>query len=295
MITIGSPASDPRTGGYYGAVRSELDTHASVSLAGDIPWLAEAVYNGYRHFITVPFTENEAVYWNGRSFEKRPWPDEKWAWSTDCEAFTDKIERVVRSINEPLTIIDVGCGLGTLTFHIIARNIPGLRYVNIDLEPAALSFGEEFSRRHGLDVQYVRMNLAAGLSNPSEMKELRAVLGNGPKVLVDRESLYPNFTAEQCALLFRFLVDEDTRAGVHLSLCGFRTEAYKRAAKNYHPAFMVVKYKDDAADPHDYLTEHTGELGITITERQDIWPHYQYLRMPTLSHWPSFLSWGTTQ
>ena len=57
------------------------------------------------------------------------------------------------------TILDVGCGTGTLTVSI-KQKYPGARVIGLDLDPAILAMARDKAAKAGVEIEYIEANAA---------------------------------------------------------------------------------------------------------------------------------------
>lgn len=60
-------------------------------------------------------------------------------------------------VPEGATVIDLGCGTGTLTIAL-KRRYPGARVIGLDADPDILEYAKNKARTAGVDVEFVRAN-----------------------------------------------------------------------------------------------------------------------------------------
>lgn len=300
---------------------ASLDAHTTIDLETDLnEWLPHAVDKTYyalqgirterlyyRNPVTKAFESSRVrygeapVYWNGYELVLAPWPGVPQVW---CDGFSDLAQRVLAIAQQcgssDVTIIDLGCGLGSLGFyislHAARAGIRGLRFVNLDMDKFALKFGVAFAKRHGIDVTPALVNMHETLIDAKALDALKALINRTPgvKILVTRGALHPYYTTEQYKALFDFFIGAvGVKFGVHWEILGFRTKTYDRIIKSFRPPPKITAtWTDWTSDPFDFLTSNTERLGIKITDRQEIWPNFPGLFMPSYSYWPSYLAWS---
>lgn len=277
----------------YKLVLEALRGHESQSLADDVStWLPNAIFQGYlaqRGVTGFRHATPQAAYWDGKSFDLRPWPTEQAAWVEDYGALADK---VIAQASDGTTIIDIGSGLSAPALFIALRGrqkgLTGLKFVNIDMDPDAIQIGDEMARRHGIDMR----NFCLDFARAVQSGKIDLELFPGPRIIVSRGGIYPWYDRAQLPALFDFLIHKiGAQAGVHWEVTGFRTEKYREIIKTLPGALPPSRFLDETPDPMEYLASNADRLGIEVTEHMDLWPHYQGLRMPGLVHWPTYLAW----
>ena len=80
-------------------------------------------------------------------------------WSTREQCVKEALIAAAAEVPADATILDVGCGTGTMTVWI-KQQFPGARVIGLDLDPAILGMARDKATRSGVDVEFLEANAA---------------------------------------------------------------------------------------------------------------------------------------
>jgi hypothetical protein len=300
---------------------AELQRHESGTLLSDLSdWLPETYVRAYETNVALlsnrlcyrnpqtkglevaPIREGQdPVYWDGEWFRIVPWAGLERAWFDEYASLASRVIATIKPLSaSPVTIIDLGCGIGTLTLHVAlqarAAGLANVRFVAIDYNASGVQFCAEMAKRHGIDARCVLMDLAHVSADPAVWPSDFISQGD-KKIVVTRGALHPYYTTAQYEEMFGFLLGRvGVTAGVHLEYLGFRTKTYEKIVGRFPEVPRISPmWTEQKSDPFRFLCENAGRLGIDIRERVEIWQHFPYLKLPMVAYWPSYLSWSVTK
>lgn len=145
------------------------------------------------------------------------------------------------------TILDVGCGTGTMTMWI-KQQFPGARVLGIDLDPAILGMARDKAAKSGVDVEFIEANAA---DMPLPAGSVDCVFSS-----LFFHHLLPEQKVEVLGEIFRVLKDGGE---VHISDWG------RPANKLMRGAFYFVQLLDGFATTEDSvrgrLIDYLGRVG----------------------------------
>jgi hypothetical protein len=242
----------------------------------------------------LPKPNDPALYWTGSEVGIRPHPGAAEAWTEEYVDFAGRVIAVAERIG-PATIIEVGSGTGALTFHLInlarAQGLSEPTLFNIERSPTALAFSSIFAKRHGLAINHIPMDMGASLDHPANLDELssRVRAAGRPVIVITHNALHPFYTDDQYRKLFPYLMQGlGAVAGIHLERVGFRTKTFAALLNQFEGGTYAIKrqFTECPADPLGYIEKNAANLGVSIAERIDLFPHF----IPRNA--PSFLRWS---
>jgi hypothetical protein len=227
-------------------------------------------------------------FWNGSAVQDVRFEDNDFE-VPDYVALAKKIIEMGKLIGHPAPLVlDLGAGP---CLQAIALRAAGCSYpiLNLDWIDEALEIGRRLSAKLRLqDIHFCKADMNVELADPHRAMDFRARIlnhaGDRPIIAVSRFSIHPFYSIEECQRLFAFLTGGiASKAGVHLEMCGHRTDAYEELCHQLGVSLLVAEMIDnEPGDPLSYLERLPT---IRVHERFQLWPHF------VTTKFPSYLSW----
>ncbi|HTU00781.1 MAG TPA: class I SAM-dependent methyltransferase [Candidatus Sulfotelmatobacter sp.] len=123
------------------------------------------------------------------------------------ERFAQLVRLVRAAVGAPRTIIDLGCGTGSVAAHLL-ESFPDAQVVGLDLDPTLLALARKRCERHQGRARFEEVDLRS--------ERWTSALGAAPDAAVSATALHW-LTAEQLARLYRRLAAVLAPGGVFLN------------------------------------------------------------------------------